>query len=219
MPIIVLVDTDGDGLTDSDEINIYGTNPFLADSDDDGLPDGREVTSGTDPLDPDSDDDGAEDGEEVNRLGTNPLVRDPDVDGDGLFDQLDFNPNIANFIFADAGGDYDLAFGSTLFLDATKSVSDWGISEYLWDLDLDGTYDFNTFLPTITLAFEDISDLISSNKNEISLIIIDKQGGRASGASYINYQGIEVSEPEVLFIFLFTFCVLFKFRVRILKIR
>lgn len=42
-------DTDNDGLTDLEEINVYKTNPYNADSDSDGIPDGAEVQKGTDP--------------------------------------------------------------------------------------------------------------------------------------------------------------------------
>jgi Bacterial TSP3 repeat len=42
-------DTDGDGLSDYDEINIYHTSPYLKDTDSDGIPDGVEVKNGTDP--------------------------------------------------------------------------------------------------------------------------------------------------------------------------
>ncbi len=42
-------DTDGDGLTNSDELNIYLTNPFLRDTDGDGFGDGVEVGAGTNP--------------------------------------------------------------------------------------------------------------------------------------------------------------------------
>ncbi len=42
-------DTDGDGLSDWDEIHIYHTSPYLADTDGDGIPDGVEVRNGTDP--------------------------------------------------------------------------------------------------------------------------------------------------------------------------
>ena len=45
-------DTDGDGLTDGDEVNKYHTNPLLADTDGDGIPDGVEIQTGTDPLNP-----------------------------------------------------------------------------------------------------------------------------------------------------------------------
>ena len=47
-------DTDGDGLNDGDEVNVYNTNPTLVDTDGDGYSDGIEVNAGTDPLDPTS---------------------------------------------------------------------------------------------------------------------------------------------------------------------
>lgn len=43
------VDTDHDGLTDYDEINIYHTSPYLEDTDSDGISDFEEVKNGTDP--------------------------------------------------------------------------------------------------------------------------------------------------------------------------
>lgn len=47
------LDSDGDGLSDADEINIVGTDPVNPDSDFDGFTDGDEVLSlGSDPLDP-----------------------------------------------------------------------------------------------------------------------------------------------------------------------
>ena len=105
------VDTDGDGVTDVDEINngtdpndpdsdddglsdgeeeSNGTNPNDPDSDNDGLSDGEEESNSTDPNDPDSDNDGVNDGEEVNN-GTDP--NDPDTDDDGINDSNDICPN------------------------------------------------------------------------------------------------------------------------------
>ena len=79
------LDSDGDGLTDADEINIYGTDPYNPDTDGDGLTDGEEVkVYGTDPLNPDTDYDGLTDGAEILVYGTDPL--NPDTDGDGLTD-------------------------------------------------------------------------------------------------------------------------------------
>jgi hypothetical protein len=46
-------DTDGDGLTDTEE-TASGTNPDVADTDGDGLFDGTEVAAGLDPLTPDT---------------------------------------------------------------------------------------------------------------------------------------------------------------------
>lgn len=42
-------DTDGDGLTDYDELYIHRTSPYLYDTDGDGIPDAVEIQAGTDP--------------------------------------------------------------------------------------------------------------------------------------------------------------------------
>ena len=47
-----IVDTDEDGLTDIDEVEIYYTDPLDWDTDDDGCSDGEEIEYDTDPLDP-----------------------------------------------------------------------------------------------------------------------------------------------------------------------
>ncbi|MFV9690022.1 MAG: Ig-like domain-containing protein [Desulfobacteria bacterium] len=49
-----IVDTDGDGIPDDDEIDVYGTDPENPDSDNDGFTDGYEVEHGSNPCDPDS---------------------------------------------------------------------------------------------------------------------------------------------------------------------
>jgi hypothetical protein len=49
---VARTDSDGDGLYDDDETNIYGTNANTADSDGDGVGDGEEVFAGADPLTP-----------------------------------------------------------------------------------------------------------------------------------------------------------------------
>ncbi len=42
-------DTDGDGLSDYDELNIYNTSPYLEDSDSDGFSDKQEINNDKDP--------------------------------------------------------------------------------------------------------------------------------------------------------------------------
>lgn len=98
------LDSDGDGLTDLDEINVYGTDPFNPDTDGDGLSDGEEVLKyGTDPLNPDTDGDGLSDGDEVNVYGTDPLKAD--TDGDGLSDGDEVNKYGTDPLKADTDGD------------------------------------------------------------------------------------------------------------------
>ena len=78
------LDSDGDGLLDTQEREI-GTDPFDPDTDKDGLSDGEEVNLyRTDPLNPDSDWDGLKDGEEVITYKTDPL--DQDTDNGGVAD-------------------------------------------------------------------------------------------------------------------------------------
>jgi Big-like domain-containing protein/thrombospondin type 3 repeat protein len=77
-------DTDNDGLSDGDEVNVYNSDPHNPDTDGDGLNDGDEIDYGTLPDDPDSDGDGLNDGDEVYIHGTDPA--DDDSDGDGIND-------------------------------------------------------------------------------------------------------------------------------------
>lgn len=80
-PPVTAVDTDSDGLPDTQEA-VLGTDPKIADTDSDGLFDGEEVNVyHTDPLNPDTDGDGYIDGQEVrnqfNPLGPGKLLQLP----------------------------------------------------------------------------------------------------------------------------------------------
>jgi len=84
-------DTDNDGLNDSQEIEKWKTDPLIPDTDEDGYLDGEEVESGYDPLGTgqlDSDNDGLGDAYEK-EIGTNPEKFD--TDGDGLSDKEEVN--------------------------------------------------------------------------------------------------------------------------------
>ncbi|MFW6347840.1 MAG: OmpA family protein, partial [Cyclonatronaceae bacterium] len=84
------MDSDGDGVSDYDEMFVHDTDPLGSDSDDDGLSDGDEVdVYGTDPLNPDTDEDGLNDYDEVMVHNTDPLVADTDGDGLSDFDEID----------------------------------------------------------------------------------------------------------------------------------
>lgn len=86
-----VVDSDGDGLSDSDEV-LLGTNAQNTDTDSDGLSDAQEVQIGTNPLAKDTDRDGISDLIEVKfpsvhgsaTYYTSPF--DMDTNGDGLDD-------------------------------------------------------------------------------------------------------------------------------------
>ncbi|MDZ4182289.1 MAG: hypothetical protein U1B83_05370 [Candidatus Cloacimonadaceae bacterium] len=75
------MDTDGDGLSDYDEIYVYKTDPKKADTDGDGLNDYVEVMQyKTDPRKADTDGDGLSDYAEVMTHKTDPLKVDTDGD-------------------------------------------------------------------------------------------------------------------------------------------
>ena len=127
-------DTDNDGLSDSQEVVQYGTDPLNPDTDGDTLLDGAEVTGGTNPKNADTDGDGMGDAYEVAHtclkptvadatadadtdglnnigemnLGTDPC--DPDTDGDGMTDGFEasnscLKPMVADGSTADGDGD------------------------------------------------------------------------------------------------------------------
>jgi cell wall-associated NlpC family hydrolase len=98
-------DTDGDNLSDAQELIVYGTDARLADTDGDQLNDAFELAQGLNPLSPDTDADGHLDGslaglrtdsdadgldDAVERaLGLNPQLSDSDSDGFG--DALEYH--------------------------------------------------------------------------------------------------------------------------------
>lgn len=79
-------DTDGDGLTDLDEIR-YGTDPNNPDTNDDGITDGAAIRMGISATNPDMDGDGLTNGQERHQYRTDPFRAD--TDGDTCLD----NPN------------------------------------------------------------------------------------------------------------------------------
>jgi serine/threonine protein kinase len=83
---VAAADDDGDRLSNAREAEL-GTEPNNADTDGDGLTDGDEVLAwGTDPKKRDTDGDTLSDGQEVNDTGTDPL--NVDTNGDGINDGI-----------------------------------------------------------------------------------------------------------------------------------
>jgi serine/threonine protein kinase len=92
-----VADTDGDGLTNAQELQL-GTDPTLPDTDGDGLTDAEEARAWkTNPLNRDTDGDGITDGAEV-KNGTDPLSRD--TDGDNIPDDKDACPTVGGAVDA-----------------------------------------------------------------------------------------------------------------------
>lgn len=88
------VDSDGDGITNEAEIQIYGLDAFDNDTDDDGLSDGDELYNRygySYPNLPDSDYDGLSDTEEIVGLFgyvTSAIAKDTDFDGRSDRDEI-----------------------------------------------------------------------------------------------------------------------------------
>ena len=120
----VVADTDGDGLSDGDEVNTHETDPLQVDTDRDGLSDGDEVAIGTDPGNPDTDGDTVPDGLDNDPL--NPgngyefgLIAYWPMEGDLMNAQLD------DFHGTEDGGAIPFEvgkFGDAIHLDGTQSV-------------------------------------------------------------------------------------------------
>ena len=99
-------DTDGDGLSDFQEIKEYKTNTNRSDTDSDGLSDFAEISSyKTDPLVSDSDADGLSDGVEVLDYGTNPLSSDTDGDSRSDGDEVGTSDDPLDDLFYNSAQD------------------------------------------------------------------------------------------------------------------
>jgi outer membrane protein OmpA-like peptidoglycan-associated protein len=97
-------DTDGDSLSDFDEIMNSKSNPSIFDTDSDSLSDGDEVLNyKTDVLKADTDTDDIIDGDEIINFTTNPLRAD--TDGDGLSDGGEVLNYKTNPLIADTDDD------------------------------------------------------------------------------------------------------------------
>ncbi|GHF45690.1 hypothetical protein HNQ07_002296 [Deinococcus metalli] len=124
LPSAAGVDTDGDGISDADEVAGYDvtvkeagvekktyhvtSDPAKKDTDGDGLTDGQERALFTDPGKADTDDDGLSDPQEINTLASDPNDRDTDGDAQGnpaLFDGQEVNTYGTSPTLRDSDGD------------------------------------------------------------------------------------------------------------------
>ncbi|NHJ49498.1 MAG: hypothetical protein FK733_17040 [Asgard group archaeon] len=141
------LDSDGDGLSDYDEMYVYSTDRFDTDSDDDGLIDGDEITHNTLPLDSDSDDDGLLDGAEVHTYLTDPL--DNDTDDDTLTDYEEVNTYFTDPLDEDSDDDW---------LTDDEEIFTYFTDPNLFDTDGDGLDDMEEIAAYYTDPLNEDSD-------------------------------------------------------------
>jgi ribonuclease-3 len=180
-------DSDGDGLTDDEEL-LLGTDPTNPDTDGDGISDGveaRNTALGYDPLVPntvpgcldptlDTDGDGLTDCEEK-ILGTDPTL--VDTDGDGMPDLVEFVQG-TDYLVADASRDEDG--------DGTTNLEEMRVHSDPWtsDLALQSDRGYRTRLDAATSL--DGSDCFSLHVANISLLpTLDGPGRGGAGLNQI----------------------------------
>ncbi|RYV04195.1 hypothetical protein SOPP22_00160 [Shewanella sp. OPT22] len=176
----LLVDTDGDELSDHDEINTHNSNPLRVDSDNDGLSDGDEVlVYGTEILNQDTDNDGFKDGDEVHKYGTDPLdIDSAPVALDSFIDSFEEDGLSAFWVLAtssNAGWLHDDNYSS----DGAKSLrsGDIGHNEHssvkFEGLLESGTFSFDAFVSSesccdrlkVILNGTEVLDIRNTNNN------------------------------------------------------
>jgi uncharacterized repeat protein (TIGR01451 family)/MYXO-CTERM domain-containing protein len=178
-PTEVVVDSDGDGLSDGVEV-AAGTNPYDADSDDDGVIDGQE------PLwNLDSDGDGL-----INAL-------DPDSDNDGLFDGTELGRDCSN---QDTDTSKDRCIpdgdeGSTTTSPLNPDTDGGGVPDGSEDADRDGVVDPGETDPTEGHGADD-SMTADSDGDGLSDSLEDSIGTNPNDADTDDDGVIDGQEPN-----------------------
>lgn len=161
-----LKDTDGDGLTDYQELVDTGTNPLVVDTDNDGILDGRddfdrdgidtitEYELGTDPLCIDTDSDDLTDYEELYTYKTDPLNKDTDDDGADDKWEIDngYDPLVSDTFLTKT----EIAVGIGNTAEITVTASDGSASTLKADVVMSSPY-INGSIPGYTGSAFDFS--------------------------------------------------------------
>ncbi len=136
-------DADGDGLLNENEVVVYLTSPYLADTDMDGVLDGQEIQYQSNPHCNDTDADGLSDFAELTIYQTSLILADSDSDGISDYDELLVYYSNPNLIDSDSDG-----------LSDYQEIFEIGTDPSNEDTDKDGYRDgvdpspFSFFIPT-----------------------------------------------------------------------
>ncbi|MBR5936706.1 MAG: cellulose binding domain-containing protein [Clostridiales bacterium] len=161
------IDSDGDGIPDSVEIQI-GSDPYSKDSDNDGVDDSIEIAMGLDPMLPDSDGNGIPDSQEDSdsdglsleeelQRGTKPWIADSD--SDGLSDGEEVYTIGSDPLLSDSDSD-GIGDGDERIL---------GLNPLLSDSDGDGTPDTNERI--LQTRSEEINDVEKPAVTEVEVTL------------------------------------------------
>ena len=183
-------DSDGDTLSDYDEMAVLGTNPMEKDSDGNGVDDNAEdfdcdgltnydeiYVYNTNPVSIDSDGDGLSDSEEINTYHTDP--NSVDTDGDEAddywevqngFDPLTFDSDFGdlsptgdgNTMHKDDGTEITIEFDNAFLNESTPGYM--GVDPYHVEIGENGSTDISIPFDSSNLSEEDIPTLYYFNE-------------------------------------------------------
>lgn len=188
-------DTDGDGLTDYEEIHITGTNPLKYDTaengindaeddiDGDGLSNKEEITLGTSVSSSDTDEDGLSDYDELNIYNTDPLNADSDADSinDGEEIAIGLDPNDPE-TFGVPDAEYKVA--QTISADS-EAMSRVNTEEAPYELSLEIS------------ATGNAATRLSANESTYSAVT--ESNARLGGAVELRYLGGDVDKVKLTY--------------------
>jgi hypothetical protein len=179
-----IVDSDGDGLSDSAELrgwtvtvlleNAEGvsrhvtSDPYSADTDGDGVMDVTEKSFNTDPRSGDSDADELTDYQELNEIYSSPVRQD--TDADGLPDGLEFNFFKTSASLADTDGDQLLDSDEILLGNRNPRLADLplpGIEIGDMDLRLDVRFKAQSTTGTRELETQEVTSTLSQSDSSL----------------------------------------------------
>jgi hypothetical protein len=188
----VIIDSDNDGISDDDEMNLYGTNPKSNDTDGDGLSDSDEIhVYGSNPLSSDSDGDGLDDGLEINVYDTN--LSNPDTDGDGLSDGDEVNIHESNASSSDSDGD-GLEDGLEINVYDTNLSNPDTDGDGLSDGDEINIHDSNA--SSSDSDGDGLGDGVEITVHDTNLTNPDTDGDGLSDGNEINTYGSDATDPD-----------------------